>query len=1363
MKGFEKAVSFLPGPILKSISDNVFEKRFNAVVAFADVSGFTKMSEKLALIGREGAEALTGILNSYFTCMIERINRCGGFVGKFGGDAMTIFFPIDTDEDTVFVMNRSVKTSLDLQKMMNEFQNIQTKGGTFNLGMKIGMAFGSVLFKVVGPEKEGGREYLLAGNPLDQAAEAEHHGVSGQVVISKEIADGTSLKHEQLPDNFYLVHHSDFDPVPDDVSSKTEVNPRWIKYAKTFIDPNVYNRMGLGIDSVGEIRRVSVIFMSFSGLDYDIDENVGQKLDKIFNWVYDVTSKFGGSINKVDMGDKGSKMIITFGAPDAHENDEELSVHCGFELINGRKRLLELGVEHRIGIATGVVFAGEVGAPLRQEYTVMGSTVNLAARQMAHCKSGQLIVDEITKSRAESVFQFSEPNFVQFKGMKDPQPTYGVLGMLESNAKSYDSARKPIYGREEEIKKINSIFDHANKNNLQIVILKGEAGTGKSRLFEESLDRAKKDGFIFAAGEALSYAKRSPYLVWISILRGLMKLSVNAKHEDSLKIIENVISVCDSKNSFRLPIVAALFGIACEENDITKHFDAQLRQENIYDFFVQYLKYLSKENPVLLIFEDSQWIDKNSLALNAYLIRNLREQRIVLLKTRRPYSRKFKSKYIAEIEKNTRTSVIHLTDLNKENTEKLILSHLEVKEIEEELLNFVYDASHGNPSFTEQMLENLKSLGRLEIADNDAHNAKIARKIGDLSDVEVPDSLSSLIMSLLDRLQAEAKLTVRLAAVIGRQFQEEILKGSYPVELSHDKIKLSLEELMKTDLIQLTDQDMLEYIFKNLLTLDVAYDSLLFAHRRDYHFRIGNCLEKFYQDNNNQHCEELARHFSQTDDDRKAILYLDKAGNKAFDMFANESAEAYLSEALMRTSPEKFNEERYKLLGTRSKVFSVLGKYTNEEVDLDERLMLATKRSNLENRIDCYSALAHFYSRFNRLDEMELALNTATNMLSKVDYPKGAISVDLDTGTLHFLKMDYQKALSFWEISLKNSEKYNDDKGYSVSLSNCGLANKALGDFDRALEYYDKSVENDRKIGNKNSETTNLVNIGVLYYRRGEFEKAMNAYEESLALARSIGSKLFQARVIGNLAMIYQMRGDREQALQRFEDLLEISDQIGFAQGKVAAVMNIGTWYLEYAEFDKALVNYKNALEITRSNEPLKTYEPGIQLNIGLTLHYQGRFDAAKSNLEVGIKCAVEIKDVVSEDFARRYLGFVLLELEEYDQAESEFKKAMEIGKSLGSKASIASAKIGLGLIELKLKNDRKLIDEGIVEAKSINDSENIIKGQIELAKILLSRNIECKEALSLLQSAEKEAKSNGFKNDLTIIEPLLKQFQQDC
>ena len=1359
MKTGEKATSFLPAIFHEWIGKGRLVHRFLAVVAFADVSGFTAMSERLSAIGKEGAETLTAILNSYFTTMIGRIERNGGFVGKFGGDAMTIFFPAHGEKGLPAAAKRAVSTSIELQRAMSEFQHIETRSGIFSLGMKVGVAAGKVLFQVVGPENSG-REYLLAGHPLDMAAEAEHYGDSGDIIVTSKVVDLCGVCGDIVEDNFIRLNTRTSLPKFTRPRRLHKYQAHWAEQARSFIDPSVLSRIKLGLDSVGEIRRVSVLFLSFSGLDYDEDPQVTKKLDAIYNWVYSLAQQYNGAINKVDMGDKGSKMILTFGAPTAHENDAAHAVHCGLELVKGREEFNRWGLNWRLGIATGVTFAGEVGATSRQEYTVMGSTVNLSARLMSKCEPGQLLVDETTYSKTHKYFEYSESKQLKLKGISLVIPAYEPLLTISRPGHKVSGKIKPLIGREVETAQLTSILDNVTSSKSFVVFIQGEAGTGKSRLSQESIRLGSEKGFRSAGGEALSYASKTPYLVWLSILRNLMELSPSAKQEENLARLEELVMQADSEHQFRLPLLASLFGISCPDNPITRHFDAKLRQENIFDFLVQYFKFLSAETPIALYFEDAQWINKNSLELIAYLVRNLRQNPIVFVIVCRPFDDEALKPICSQMESDENVVTITIREFDRDLTSKFALSCLNAEVIESDLLDCIFDASHGNASFTEELINNLEAQNKIRLIKV---KSKIrAEKIGSLKDVEVPDSLNSLIMSQLDRLGPEAKLTLKVAAVIGRRFALDVLEGAYPITIDREQLINSIEELSLNDLINSQeDLELLNYIFKNLLTRDVAYDSLLFAHRREYHRRIGLLLEELHSDTVNEWCEELGWHFYHTEEHEKAIKYLRKSGEKAIDLYANESAEAYFTMALDHASIKGFPEARFFILKLRAKVNTILGKLDLRKLDLDEMLIIADHRQEPRWKALALEDLAFYYMRINDLVKMKEVIDEALSIIADRNEPYLTINLTEKMGACMFNSNNFKEALSWFQQSLENAERIKDVRGIMTGLTNCGVAYKALSMPEKAIDYYQRSVELSRNENNKKSEAVTLGNIGVLHHQRGDIEHALATYTEALEIARSIGWKEVQARNLGGLAQIYQSKGDREKALDLYQEKLSIENQMGYRQGEMYTLGNIGTWHAQDGNYDEAIQHYQKALQIAHDLN-IKSGEPLHMLNIGVALHRRGDLQASREMLEQALTKSIEIDYKQAEDYARRYLGFVLIDLGDLSGANEQFNAAMAIAEKMGSKLGLAASKVGLGVIAMLQGEGRSMLDEGIEDTRSLQDAEHYIKGKVSLAKILLKQGGAREESLEILKSALAAAKKTGLGRDVKTIEPMIAELEGD-
>ncbi|MBC8465962.1 tetratricopeptide repeat protein, partial [bacterium] len=866
----------------------------------------------------------------------------------------------------------------------------------------------------------------------------------------------------------------------------------------------------------------------------------------------------------------------------------------------------------------------------------------------------------------------------------------------------------------------------------------------------------KSSEFGIFGGESLSYARNSPFVPWHSIMTRIMGIDSFADPKQQFNQLCKVIKDSDPDNYFRLPIISEFLGFDCEDNNITKHFDGQLRRENLFDFIIQLLRFTAKENPICLVFEDSQWIDSSSISLIAYCMRNLLDLPIFLIIIRRLFDADAELKFVREIEDSGLSTTIELKELTRDETEKIILQQLKADQLSTELLDFVYRSSHGNPTFTEQFAENLLLKDRIKLVLSPENKQVFIELQGELNESDVPDSLNSLIMSQIDNLDPRSKLTVKIAAAVGSQLKTEIVTGAYPVKMSRDDIVNSLEQLELKDVLHKVDTNEFNYIFKNLVTRDVAYGSLLFSHRREYHKRIAYNIENLNEGNLVKFYEELAWHFSQSTEDKQALNYLSKAGDKAYDLYANESALSYYTQAIDRTSTEQNPKERYNLLNMRSKVYSALGRREPQKQDLDELLELTDIRKDMKSKVGVLSNIALYYNMVNKLDEMKTVIDQAQEILETFDFPFGRIAINNYSGRLHFVKHEFNEALQYFKLCMVDAEKYNDQKGLSVAFTNCGMTYKAMGDFERALDYYKKSISIDLEIGNKKSEALNLGNTGVIYHQQGDIESAAVAYRNALRIAREIGSKQVQAYFLGNLAYIFQLKGERKQALGSHEELLKLTQKMGYFKGQVLSLNNIGAWYQEFGDCKKAIHYYGQAFEIATCSN-LKGLIPMILLNKGLALHYQGELSKANEILNQGLRKSIEINSKPTEDYARRYLGFVLIDQQKLDDAKYQFVAAESIAQSIGSKASLASVKVGLGTIDMMNDlRDRYLIQEGISEAEKLGDQEVLLKGLINQAKLMIRGKEKTDDILTILNKAYGVADKSGLTCDLNIIKGLI-------
>jgi class 3 adenylate cyclase len=339
-----------PAPPTTAWSD-----RFEAAVLFADVSGFTPLTEALARKGAEGPEELTRLLNTYFSRMIDLIEGEGGEVVKFSGDAVTVLFPAstalppgaDTGQGLACATRRAKQAAEAMQAAMVEFATIETSAGPVALGMKIGIGAGEILAILVGGVFNRW-EYVIAGDPLRQVAEAEHQAERGDVILSPEAE--TLLWPEPLVSQ--PLTRPEWDQIQ---------NPGAVEAVlRSYVPAAVANWLGEGLHEwLAVLRPMSVLFVGVGGLDYSQPDAV-ERLHTFLRAAQETIYSYEGSINKLAVDDKGTIFIALFGAPPyAHEDDPERALRCAMDL---QHVATAQGLQLAIGVTTGRVFSGRSAA-----------------------------------------------------------------------------------------------------------------------------------------------------------------------------------------------------------------------------------------------------------------------------------------------------------------------------------------------------------------------------------------------------------------------------------------------------------------------------------------------------------------------------------------------------------------------------------------------------------------------------------------------------------------------------------------------------------------------------------------------------------------------------------------------------------------------------------------------------------------------------------------------------------------------------------------------------------------------------------------------------------------------------------------
>lgn len=906
----ETLASYVPALIVRqsvnklaSPNEPVLE-RLRATILFADISGFTALTERLAQRGPAGIEELTKHLNAYFGQLIALITDHGGDVVKFAGDALLAIWPA-TDEDVATVTHRAAQCSLIVLRELGDYV-----AADVHLTLHIGIGAGETIGLHVGGV-EGRWEFLVAGQPLVQMASAEADAKSGEVCISPE---GWALIQDNYEGTILESGNVRLDAWGYSLQPRRAevpmIVPEMAAVLRCYIPRGILDRLDAGQTHwLPELRCVTVLFVRLLRLDYPPRgslEQVQQAVQAMQKAVY----QYEGTIRQLIVDDKGSVLIAAFGLPPfAHEDD---AVRALLAALAIRDNLGQLGVASAIGITTGSVYCGSVGSNKRCEYAMVGDIVNLAARLMVAANE-EVLCDEATYQAAQGRLRFESCPPIRVKGKTEPVAIYRPSAQAPLTCR----LRMPIVGRTAQRRLLAQKLEELRKDGVGgVVAIEGEAGIGKSRLVEDLLAKALSLGVTSLLGAGDAIEKFTPYHAWRGIYNQLLELDVlsdqtskafsspvgtPAACTDAAR--KHVLAQLESEPEWlRLaPLLNAVLPLNFPENELTKQLTGGVRADNTHKLLVHLLQAAAQREPTLLILEDAHWLDSASWELTRLISGQVKP--LLLAIVTRPLSATRQSDY-HQLLQAPGTLHIQIDGLPESDILALVCQRLRVVSLPEPVAALICKKAQGNPFFSEELAYALRDAGLIAIANGEC---RLTTNVEAFKAIAVPDTIQGAIASRLDRLTPMQQLTLKVASVIGRVFAFRLLHSIHPIEADQVFLADYLDTLAKLDLTPLeTPEPDLAYIFKHVITQEVAYNLMLFSQRRELHYAVAQWYERNHADDLSPFYPVLAHHWSRAIETNqgwsipvsKAIYYSQKAGELALRTYSLQEAVRFFSEAI---------------------------------------------------------------------------------------------------------------------------------------------------------------------------------------------------------------------------------------------------------------------------------------------------------------------------------------------------------------------------------------------------------------------------------------------------------------------------------
>ena len=1144
---------------------------------FVDISGFTPLAEAL---GRDfgpqrGAEELTQHLNQVYDAVIAELDAFLGSVVGFSGDAVTCWFDGDRGLE-------ATACALQLGRAVDQFGAIGLPSGQrFPLSVKAGIASGVARRFLVGdPERQ--LIDVLAGRLLDEMAAAEHQAMGGEVVLASSTLQALEnrveiQRHLEVDGHRFgvaaapkaEVELSPWPDLPGDLLSEQQLRP-WL------LAP-VYERLRAGQgEFLAELRPAVALFLRFEGIDYDSDQSAGNKLDEFVRGVQRVLLRYEGTLIDISSGDKGSYLYAAFGAPVAHEDDVERAAAAALELRALAAELTCLSPV-QIGINRGRMRTGAYGGRTRRTYGVLGDATNLAARLMTAAEPGEILMTRSTLDDVEQAFGWNQHPAITVKGKAEPIGVVSLLAKSDrvSRARPAGSHRLPMVGRESELAIIEQTIEQALGGKGQIVGITAEAGMGKTRLIAEAVDAAKKQGLAAYSGECKSYGMHSSYMVWAGIWSSIFELDASLPGQVQISQLEGKVSELNLALLPRLPLLGPLLNLPIPDNDLTRQFDAKLRKSSLEWMLVDLLRSQAREASLVMVLEDTHWIDPLSLDLLEVLGPALSDLPVLVLLGYRPAadgvgrgSPTTRWQHFTEIE---------LTELAPQQAGQWIalkLAQLYGPDLRppEAFVDRLLARAEGNPFYIEELLNYLKDHA-ISPLDGEA-----------LSELDLPASLHSLVLTRIDQLAERPGSALRVASVFGRTFQGGQLVGAYPALDGGHGIGTELNELDRKGFIELEPEADDAYTFKHSVIQEVAYASLSFNLRRNLHGNIGDYIERIHADSLETQIDLLAHHFFKGEAWPKGLDYKLKSARRAQREYANEVAIAAARDSLEAVGHiEPSSETKLKTISAYEILGEVLGwqaHYSDAVEAFTKMLRVAEELQGTEAQARAWHGMAQAQMHQGELRAAIESAQQEEAVAAKSGLELAMVRARWMQGWGAFRLGEIESALQLANATAALSARLEDRGQHAENLNLLGVLHWASGDYEESGRSFKEALATFREIGDDRRAMPLLNNLGVIAESRGDFEAAVEGYEQALAISRRIGNRDSEMVYLGNLGGAKVLQGDYAAAEPVLRAVLDPSNPAGMevladaysflaeaclAQGKLEEALELARKGLELA------------------------------------------------------------------------------------------------------------------------------------------------------------------------------------------------------
>lgn len=1157
---------FVPRLVREWISDDpsphLRHRALPGTLVFADVSGFTKMSERLSRLGRVGPEEITSVIESTFTGLLDEAYAHQATLLQFGGDALLLFFRDDGHEA------RAAGAALAMRHRLRSGGQIDTPAGKVRLSMTVGVQSGTFDFFLVGRSH---RQLVVGGPAASRLVELESAAEKGRILLGDTTAAALHRSNVGPPSGpgRLLRGRIDVERVAGVQYLQIDAD------LSTFVPPVLLRAVEAG-EVQSEHRTATVAFVQFRGLDTVLADHgpdeAADRLESLISGVQAAIDPREICFQSADLGVDGGKLYLSAGAPFGSGHDEENMLLALREIVG-----LDVGLELRAGANSGPVFTGELFASHRRTYTTMGDTVNLAARVMGKSSPGEVWATSAVVDRSRTLFDLRAIPPFMVKGKKHPVVAYAV-GPAQGSRPEIAAADLPLVGRDAEMATLLDLARSAARGRGRLVQIEAEPGAGKTRLLRELQDRV--EGFTVHDLRCRLYQASTPYHPVGELLRASLAPGGRLADQELAEALGTAVAAVAPEHLPWLSLIGTAAGLSLEPSPEVAALDDEYRKPQLERSVVALLRGLLA-TPTLMIVEDAQWMDDASRDLFDVLARDLRRTPWLFVLAHRSLP---EGARMLAAEPDAR---LRLEPLGADALRELVGVVTEGAPLPGHVVTTLVERADGNPLFLIELLNAVQSG-----ADVDA----------------LPTSVEGLITARIDRLPALDRVALRQLAVLGTAFQRRFATTVLPDAARRRPTETlqRLDEFLNVEASGLVT-------FRHALVRDVAYEGLPYRIRRDLHGRIAESVLERVGPDADAEAALLSLHFFQAQRHTEAWHYSVTAGDQARNVWANVDAAVFYRRALTaaRHLEDLTDADRAKVLEALGDVLDLAGEYESSRRAFTAAKRMAT--DDVRRSAELALKTAYVDERLGRFVTAVRSLRRATRLLDvDGDVPEHVGMRSRVATWLAVVRLDQGRVLAANDAALEAvslAETAGDRATLAQALVTLAHIGSALGD-PEAGGRARLALELATEIGDLRNQAVAANVLGGHAFFDGRWEEAADLYRRSRAVREQMGDPGGAAAATANLAELLVEQGRHAEADELLDEVLAVWRAAGDLPGVAFALRLRGLARIRSGQLEagRALLEESRAswLEMGASHDVVET-----EVALAEALLLDGRLDEA--------------------------------------------------------------------------------------------------------------------------------------------------------